>query len=634
MMTQAVDQGKFLDYEQLYNELLLKCTAQETLIAELLNSENEKARTAPRLYNSAYEYLTNLQYKVKSLTARVDSFKSGQKYIDMKAEHKARLAEKDKELKKSKLELAKARCQVVEVREIWQQIVTDLEAEHSKALLRKDREIKVLKEKLLKTQIMLDDEREKFIGKAREVYQVMTELEDEKGKNQKLTAQINRGYENSSIPSSMNPYHKKIANSRRKTGKRPGGQPGHTGHGRKKQTPTRRIYIPPPEEYTNNPNYKPTGKIITKQLIGIRVELVVEEFDTPEFRHIPSRQRVHADFPDGVVNDVNYSGSIRAFAFLLNNHCNVSIAKVSDFLSELTGGELKISTGMINGLSKEFSLKTEAEQRKAFAGLLLSPVMNVDFTSARVNGGHVNVAVCATPSTPMYFAREHKGHEGVRGTPLEDYQGITINDHDKTFYNYGSDHQECLDHPKRYLRASMENEPTLQWNRLMAELLGKMVHFRKHLDPEDGRDPDQIDPDMVAELERRYDEILAIAKAEYEYEPPSKYNKDGFNLYKRLLEYKENHLLFLHDRRVPYTNSLAERLLRVFKRKLHQVMTFRSFTSLHYLCNSLGIVASLRAQNQNLYDSAASVFDRQIEKNQSGLISALLSTDNGEQEAG
>ena len=55
---------------------------------------------------------------------------------------------------------------------------------------------------------------------------------------------------------------------------------------------------------------------------------------------------------------------------------------------------------------------------------------------------------------------------------------------------------------------------------------------------------------------------------------------------------------------------LAEQLLRVYKRKQHQVMTFRSFDSLDFLCKSLGTVASLRAQGENLYESVASIFDR------------------------
>lgn len=43
----------------------------------------------------------------------------------------------------------------------------------------------------------------------RELYKVKTELDDEKQKVQKLTAQINRNYENSSIPSSKSIARKK-----------------------------------------------------------------------------------------------------------------------------------------------------------------------------------------------------------------------------------------------------------------------------------------------------------------------------------------------------------------------------------------------------------------------------------------
>jgi hypothetical protein len=53
---------------------------------------------------------------------------------------------------------------------------------------------------------------------------VKTELEEQKGTNRKLKAQINRDYENSSIPSSQKPNP--ITNNREKTGRKPGGQPG------------------------------------------------------------------------------------------------------------------------------------------------------------------------------------------------------------------------------------------------------------------------------------------------------------------------------------------------------------------------------------------------------------------------
>jgi hypothetical protein len=230
--------------------------------------------------------------------------------------------------------------------------------------------------------------------------------------------------------------------------------------------------------------------------------------------------------------------------------------------------------------------------------------MNTDFTNGRLNGKSVQVAICATPDIAMYFAREHKGHEGLKETPVEDYQGILVHDHDKTFYNYGDNHQECLVHILRYLKNSMENEPSLNWNKKMRELIQQMLHYRNSLNPDEL--PEKI---KVIEFEKEYLETLTIAKDEYKYEPPSNYYKEGYNLYKRLEKFKNNHLLFLHDVRVPTNNNLSERLARVFKRKQRQVMSFRSFDSMNYLCNSMSMMSLLTAQDKNLYTNVKMIFE-------------------------
>ena len=78
--------------------------------------------------------------------------------------------------------------------------------------------------------------------------------------------------------------------------------------------------------------------------------------------------------------------------------------------------------------------------------------MHIDCTNARVNWESAHVFVNATPDGKVYYsASTKKGHTGVEGTPAENYQGILVHDHELTFYNYGSDHQECLAHVLRYL---------------------------------------------------------------------------------------------------------------------------------------------------------------------------------------
>lgn len=59
-----------------------------------------------------------------------------------------------------------------------------------------------------------------------------------------------------------------------------------------------------------------------------------------------------------------------------------------------------------------------------------------------------------------------------------------------------------------------------------------------------------------------YDRILEKAEEEYTDEPPNDYYREGYNLFIRLKEYKENELLFLHNTRVPANNSLCEMLAK------------------------------------------------------------------------
>lgn len=556
--------------------------------------------------NIYFEFITDLQYKVKSLEAKVAAFESGKKYVKMRSAYEKNLSGKDGEIRLLKSELAVARQHGVVARNHLIEVNEDLHAEYEKKLGRKDRTINVLEKRIKSLQDKLGEAKEVIRSQKAEIYQLKLELEEEKEKNAKLLFQMNRNYENSSLPSSAKPKTKKIPNNREKTGRRPGGQPGHKGHARKRHTPTRRIAIAPPERFADSGLYKATGRAVTKQLVDLSINITVDEYSTPEYRNLQTRQRVHAEFPPGVVNDVSYTGGLKAFLFLLTSYCAVSNDKARDFLAELTDGHLQISKGMVNNLNKEFSEKTEDLRKKAFADLLQSPVMHTDFTGARVNGESAQVAVCCTKSTVLYFARKHKGHKGVKGTPVEDHQGTLVHDHDLTFYNYGSAHQECLDHSLRYLKGIIENEPGLSWPAEMRELLREMIHYRKKL-PDDA---DNLSEEKVKEFKLRYREILSTARREYEYEPPSKYNRDGYNLFMRMDKYMENHLLFLHDMRVPTNNNLSERLLRVFKRKLRQVMAFRSFEGLDYICNALSVIAGLRSEGKNLYQSISEIFGK------------------------
>ena len=555
---------------------------------------------------ASFDFITSLQYRLKAASTELLAFKSGKKYLQMEAEYNKNLGYLEKANKGLKQALAKAQADIVNVRNQWFEIFEELQEEMDKQRKESEKKLRAMEQRALRAEAQRDESLNKIKEQRHKLYEAETALEEEKGKNLKLTAQINRDYENSSLPSSLSVKRKKITNSREKSGKKQGAQPGHIGHGRKKQAPTQEpVVLPPPEEVLQDSDFKKTSKTIMKQKISIRLVLDVIEYHADVYYNSKTGERKHAQFPEGVIDDVNYDGSIKAFLFLLNNECCTSIDKSRKFLSDLTGGQLNLSKGMINKLSKEFAEKSEQERKIMFADMLLSPIMHTDCTNAKVNGKSAYVFICATPDgKAMYFAREKKGHEGVKGTVVEEYQGILVHDHESTFFNYGSDHQECLAHILRYLKDSIGNEPERIWNKQMYSLIREMIHYRNNLPHETG-----CSIEKIAELESQYEKILHKAKEEYEYIPPNTYYKEGYNLYLRMEKYRSNHLLFLHNYRVPTTNNEAERLLRGYKRKQVQAMSFRSQVSIDYLCQCMSMLIMMRRnEEQNVFDRVSRIF--------------------------
>lgn len=434
-----------------------------------------------------------------------------------------------------------------------------------------------------------------------EILRLSKLLEEANETIKKLKTQMNRNHENSSIPSSQKLFHKKIKNSRVTTNRKPGAQKGHPGHKRPHMEPTvPTIVLPPAQDIISNKDFYPTGKFITKQIADIDIRVSVTEYSAQIYRNRITNERYHAAFPDGLSNEFNYGKNIKALAFLLNNYCNVSIDKTQELIQGITDDKIILSKGLINSLSKQFSDSTVHDRKKIYDMLLLAPSMHADFTPGRVNGKNVQVLICTNPYETLYCFSEHKGHQGIVGTPIEEYLQTLVHDHDITFYNYGGGHQECLAHVLRYLQSAIENEPDLTWHKNMKALMSGLIHECKQ--------ERNFSEKRIHEIEEEYDRILSFADSEYCLHPPSKYFPDGFNLFLRMKEYKDSHLLFLKHPDLDYTNNLAERGLRKFKRKFKQAVTFRSNESVALLCDCMSILETRRQQGANLFDTAKLAF--------------------------
>ncbi len=557
--------------------------------------------------NQQFFLNTSLSYQLRAARQELASFRSGEAYVKLRTEYERVIRDLNHTIKKLQKEREDLSFSRKEITRQWLDVLEDVQKEHEKEVRKLKKAITELLDivaSLKNRNAELDEKRKQALS---DYYETAVKLEEALGLIVKLTAQVNHNYENSSLPSSKCINRKKITNNREKTGKKPGAQPGHPHHPRKHMEPEKVVEIETEERFKDDQRYVPTGNIISRQVIGIRVVPVVTECHAAEFYDKKKGRNVHSAFPEGVTNDVNYDESMKAVLFMLNSRCNVSLEKTARFVSDITDGILSPSVGMISGLCREFSLKSKEEQDGLYKALLDGPVIHVDGTSARINGCSRHVIVCSNGIATMYFARESKGHAAVKGTPVENFCGILIHDHEACFYSYGCDHQECMVHIERYLRDSIENEKNLTWHRLMLELIQEMIH-ENNLAGAEG-----ITEEKIAEFEARYDEIVRTATKEYEDNPPSDYYRDGYNLYLRMVKYKHHHLLFLSNPLVAPDNNLCERKARVLKGKFNQAISLRSFEHLTYFCECLGVVDHFAAENaDNLYESVKRIFKRQI----------------------
>lgn len=149
---------------------------------------------------NSFEYTSALQYKVKSQAQQIAEFKSGIRYLKLEEKYKRIIRELEEIIRELKQELARAHKETRTVRDKWSEIADDLYQEHHKDLAGKERLIK----KFRKEKLELIRQRDAALSKCRdmrqEFYRVGAELEEERGLNQKLTAQVNMNFENSSFP--------------------------------------------------------------------------------------------------------------------------------------------------------------------------------------------------------------------------------------------------------------------------------------------------------------------------------------------------------------------------------------------------------------------------------------------------
>ena len=178
--------------------------------------------------------LSDLLFKLRIKQERIDALESGEELIRLKEKNHKELAYQDGIIKQLQKTIAEKDRQIIENRKNWEQVHDDIMEEHRKAIAEKDKIITQKDKRIAELEEALSMQKVKFNEAKKEMYAAQAQLLDVQEQNATLKAQLNKDFTNSSKPSSQSPNHKTIHNSRTNSGRKPGGQPGHEHHGRKK----------------------------------------------------------------------------------------------------------------------------------------------------------------------------------------------------------------------------------------------------------------------------------------------------------------------------------------------------------------------------------------------------------------
>lgn len=131
-----------------------------------------------------------------------------------------------------------------------------------------------------------------------------------------------------------------------------------------------------------------------------------------------------------------------------------------------------------------------------------------------------------------------------------------------------------------------------------------MLSLRDKVDEYKNQGKSSISTEEYNECKKEYLRLLSIWKEEFMQDfikSPGDFYKTEIQLIQRLIEYVDDHLRFLTDFRIDFTNNLAERWLRKIKMKLKMAGGFRTLKSAKCYCHAISVIDTCKKQNKNIF---------------------------------
>lgn len=420
-----------------------------------------------------------------------------------------------------------------------------------------------------------------------------------------LKSQKMKNSTNSSKPSSTNGFKKVIQNNRVKTGKSKGGQKGREGKTLNKVEKVDEVIDVYGKEVCECGGVIVYEELeyIEKQLIDLANDIKVLGYRFHKGKCQKCGKEYQAKVPVELANPVQYSNNIKTIVPIIRNISNMSVETTKKVFSSMFKG-LTISDGWIHKQDKIISEKCKPVIEKIIEYLSMSDVAYADETGVDI-GDKLGSCICFSNERAVIydmFPNKSQKDSFDEFELFNKYSGILMHDHNKTYYKYmAMEHAECNVHITRYLNAVTDLFKRKGAKKLKEYLL---KIYKEKLDAiTEGKEG--FTQDKIKDIEEEYLNIIEEWEKEYKKyistrKRITKPLKEEKCLFTRLREYKEEHLRFIKNFAVPFSNNESERNLRKIKIKLNTSKRFGELTCAKDYAIIKSIIETAKKQGKDI----------------------------------
>jgi transposase len=428
-----------------------------------------------------------------------------------------------------------------------------------------------------------------------------------------LEAQSQQNSRNSNKPPSTDGFKKPAPKSLRKNGERkPGGQPGHSGHTLKRVANPDHIHIIPLDQCVCGKDLSqiPATDHESRQVFDLPKPRLEVTDHRAEIKCCPDcGQTVRAAFPPGVTAPAQYGLRFQSLLLYWHHQQLLPTERITQMCLDLYGQS--ISEATIFQVTELGYQQLESFEAIVIEQLQSSSCAHADESGMRVQGKLHWLHSCSTPEVTHYFVHSKRGLEAMQaGGILPVFKGRLIHDFWKPYFRLECEHGLCNPHLLRELQALSElgQQP---WTSDLSQLLLDMNEFSKTQKVVPA--PQDLDPWL-----KNYEAILQAGWKLNPILPSSNPSKRGRpkhskaqNLLERFQTHRDSILAFLFDPTVPFSNNLAEQDIRMLKVQQKISGCFRTFKGAQYFCRIRSYLSTARKQSRNIFNAIVSALSGQ-----------------------